>query len=183
MLGVLPGIIGTLQAAEAIKILTDLGTTLTNKVLFYDLKTCSFYEVEVKPNSASGNYIPENEEAFRKTEYNITCGSIEDISWEKALDWSRRIENSKLIDIRESNEEPRFEHSGIEKISIKALTEDPEQLKAVEHILLFCKSGRRSRILAENLKQKFPEKKIFSVEGGILHPSSPLNKQEYGTQT
>src|SRR5690606_23625252 len=42
VLGVLPGIIGTLQAAEAIKVLSGFGKVLTNKVLFYNLKDCSF---------------------------------------------------------------------------------------------------------------------------------------------
>lgn len=180
VLGVLPGIIGTLQAAEAIKMISGLGNVLTNKILFYNLKTCSFYEVAVKPNSASGKNIPENEEAFRKTDYNITCGLAESISWEKALDWSRNLESLKLIDIRELNEEPRFERSGIEQIPIGELTENSELLERVEHILLFCKSGHRSMILAEQLKKRFPEKKIFSVEGGILHPSSPLKTENHG---
>jgi len=41
-----------------------------------------------------------------------------------------------------------------------------------------CASGQRSQQLAIELKQQFPEKKIFSVEGGILHPSSPLNSNK-----
>lgn len=180
VLGVLPGIIGTLQASEAIKLISGLGKVLTNKVLFYNMKACSFYEVEVKPNPTSGKNIPQNEETFRKTDYNITCGLAENISWEKALDWSRNLESSILIDIRELNEEPSFEQSGIEQIPMAELAENPEQLEPVEHILLFCKSGQRSLKLAEQLKKRFPEKKIFSVEGGILHPSSPLKTQNHG---
>src|SRR5690606_19373013 len=144
VLGVLPGIIGTLQAAEAIKFLSGLGKVLTNKVLFYNLKTCSFDEVQVKPNSASGKNIPENEEAFIKTDYNITCGLTKNISWEKALDRVQNLKNLKLIDIREPNEEPKFDQEDIEKIPMSDLLENPGQLDRVEHILLFCKSGQRS---------------------------------------
>ncbi|HSI70178.1 MAG TPA: HesA/MoeB/ThiF family protein [Gillisia sp.] len=180
VLGVLPGIIGTLQAAEAIKIISGLGKVLSNKVLFYDLKNCSFYEVIVKPNPASAKQIPADRESFRKTDYNITCGLAESISWEKAMEWSRSIENSVLIDIRELNEEPVFDQKDIEKIPMDSLSDNTTQLENVEHVLLFCKSGQRSMKLAEQLKQKFPEKKIFSVEGGILHPSSPLKMQNDG---
>lgn len=177
VLGVLPGIIGTLQAAEVIKIICGLGRVLTNKVLFYDLKNCSFYEVGIAPNPASAKEIPGNIEAFSKKHYDITCGLAEEISWEKALDWSKSLENVRLIDIREAYEEPQLDRPGIEKIPMNDLAEDPGQLEQVEHILLFCKSGQRSMKLAEQLKQRFPEKKIFSVKGGILHPSSPLKMQ------
>lgn len=181
VLGVLSGIIGTLQTAEAIKLLSGLGKNLTNKILFYNLKSCSFYEVEVKPNSASGKDIPENEEAFRKADYNITCGLAENIGWEKALDWSRNLESLMLIDIRKPNEEPHFDLKGIVKIPMDKLAENPGQLEALDTIILFCKSGQRSLRLAEQLKQKFPEKKIFSVEGGIMHSSSPLKTENHGT--
>lgn len=175
VLGVLPGIVGTLQAAEAIKVISGLGEVLTNKVLFYDLKSCVFYQVEIKPNPTSSKKIPAAWEAFKKTSYNITCGLAKSISWEKALDCSGNLKSSMLIDIREPNEEPVFHLKDVKKIPMLSLSQNPYQMDQVEHILLFCKSGQRCMKLAEQLKQIFPEKKIFSVEGGVLNPSSPLN--------
>ena len=181
VIGVLPGIIGSLEAAEAIKLLSGLGQVLTNKILFYNLKTAGFFEVKVAPDSGSGKDIPRNLEAFKSKNYDITCGLAESISWEKAFDWSRNLASSKLIDIREPGELPELQYSGIEKIPMSILLKDPKELEPVENILLFCKSGQRSQNLAEHLKKTFPEKKIFSVEGGILHPSSPLNSNIHGT--
>lgn len=174
VLGVLPGIIGTLQAAETIKLLSGVGEVLSHKILFYNLNSCSFYEVKMKPNANAKKLIPKNEEAFRQTDYNVTCGLAESISWEKALDWSQKVENFKFIDIRELDEEPLFDYPIIEKIPMGELEENPGQLEIVEHVLLFCKSGQRSMQLAQQLKKRFPEKKIFSIEGGILDPASPV---------
>lgn len=178
VLGVLPGIIGNLQAAEAIKLISGVGTVLINKMLLYNLKTCTFYEVGITQNPSSKQYIQTSAETFRQTDYNISCGTVENITWEKAFDWSKNIQNSKLIDIRKPDEEPSFEALGIEKIPMKRLEENPEQLKSVEHIILFCKSGQRSKSLAEKLKKRFPQKKIFSIEGGILAASSSLKTSE-----
>lgn len=174
VLGVLPGIIGSLQATEVIKIISGMGEVLTNKMLFYNMKTCIFYEVEISENDKAREEIPKNKEKFRRKDYNISCGIAEIIKWDKALEWSKKLENYKLIDIREPNEEPFFKFSGIEKIPMRNLEKNPEQLKMVEHIILFCKTGKRSKNMAENLKKQFPEKKIFSVAGGILDPASPL---------
>lgn len=52
LLGVLPGVIGTLQATEAIKVILGLGDILTNALLVYDLRAMSFRRVEVRRNPA-----------------------------------------------------------------------------------------------------------------------------------
>lgn len=176
VLGVLPGLIGTLQAAEAIKLISGTGEVLTNKVLFYNLKTSGFFEIEVQPNSTSKENIPKSRETFRKTNYNITCGIAETISWEKAMDWSQNITNCHLIDIREFNEKPEIDRPDVKKIPMSLLAKEQECVKHIENLILFCQSGQRSMNLAKQLKDLFPEKKIYSVEGGILDPSSPLKK-------
>ena len=178
VLGVLPGLIGTLQATEAIKIISGIGKVLTNKVLFYNLKTSHFFEVAVAPNSDSKKDFPGNEEAFRSKDYNITCGLSESISWEKALDWKHSLKSSILVDIRELDEEPVLEREDISKIPMSILNEDHEKVRSFENIILFCRSGQRSERMAVELKKQFPEKKVFSVEGGIMHPTSPLNSEE-----
>lgn len=178
VLGVLPGIIGNLQAAEAIKLISGTGEVLAGKMLFYNLKSCSFNEIQVNARKDSHLNIPKDKEAFKKTDYNITCGLAENISWEKALDWAANFEKSKLIDIREPDELPKMDQEKILKVPMSVLAKNPEHLQEYENIMLFCQSGQRSLNLAEQLKKLFPEKKIFSVEGGVLHPGSPFKIQK-----
>lgn len=178
VLGVLSGLIGTLQATEAIKIISGIGKVLTKKILFYNLKTSGFFEVAVAPNSDLKQDVPADRETFRSKDYNITCGLSESISWEKALDWKHSLKSSILVDIREPDEEPVMEGEDISKIPMSVLTEDQEKVRDFENIILFCKSGQRSEHMAVELKKQFPEKKVFSVEGGIIHPASPLNLKE-----
>ena len=178
VLGVLPGLIGTLQATEAIKIISSVGQVLTNKILFYNLKTSGFFEVAVAPNLDSKKDLPADEAAFRSRDYNISCGLSESISWEKAMNWKHSLKSSILVDIREPGEEPVLEREDISKIPMSVLAEDQEKVRFFENIFLFCKSGERSERMAVELKKQFPEKKVFSVEGGIMHPASPLNSEE-----
>lgn len=178
VLGVLPGIIGNLQAAEAIKIRTGIGEVSKNKILFYNMKTCTFYEVRIEPNPESQKDAPKSEAEFKQRNYDISCGMAEIISWEKALGWSQNMGNSKLIDIRELHEEPVLENRSFENIPMKKLMENPDRIKDVENIFLFCKSGQRSELLAGKLKKLFPEKKIYSLKGGILDHLSPFKTTE-----
>lgn len=178
VLGVLPGLIGTLQAAEAIKLITGIGKVLTNRMLFYNLKSAGFYEVAINPGSNEKAGFPKDLVAFSNKDYNITCGLSRSVSWEKALDWSRSLKSSILVDIREPGEEPVLDREDIHKIPMGKLLKDCSGLQGYENIILFCRSGKRSEKLAVHLKNQFPEKKVFSVEGGILHPTSPLNSIE-----
>jgi adenylyltransferase/sulfurtransferase len=91
------------------------------------------------------------------------------------------MNNSVLVDIRETGEKPLLKKDYLRNMPQGELRENPELLSAYENILLVCASGQRSAQLATELKQQFPEKKIFSVEGGILHPSSPLNSNKNDT--
>jgi len=64
VLGVIPGIIGTMQATEAIKICTGIGNVLSNKIVSYNALYNTFYDFEVVSNPAAQAVVPKNEFEF-----------------------------------------------------------------------------------------------------------------------
>jgi molybdopterin/thiamine biosynthesis adenylyltransferase len=73
VLGVLPGIIGVMQATEAIKLIAGVGETLANQMLTYNALTNSFYKMQLIANPLSQLYLPKNIEIFKQMNYEQLC--------------------------------------------------------------------------------------------------------------
>lgn len=165
VLGVLPGIIGNLMALEAIKVLSGLGKPLKNRVLFFNSLTSQTYEVDIARNSSSQQSIPDTWQAFESMDYELACEGIKQLTWSEAM----RKMNSDVafVDVREPGEMPPLECTGLMKIPLSTLSAQLDRLEDSEEILFFCQSGIRSQKAAQQLQQAFPDKKIFSIRGGI----------------
>jgi len=182
VLGALPGIIGAMQAAEAIKVLSGYGTPLINKILFYDLKSPAFYETEIISNPLSKKLIPVDAAAFVQADYSIACSSVNFVNWEQALTMQQKNPGEvMLVDVRESDEQPVPEDFDYINIPFSVLQKEYHQLLLADTLLLFCQSGVRSVRAAQVLKTIFPEKIISSVKGGIMDPMSPIHHQYHET--
>ena len=73
VLGVLPGIIGTMQASETIKIITGIGQPLVNRLYMYNALNNQGYEWVLQKGKESSSGIPASAEAFRLTDYESYC--------------------------------------------------------------------------------------------------------------
>jgi len=170
VLGVLPGIIGTMQAGETIKLVTGIGTPLINSLLTYNALNNQVFECQLAARSGTRSLIPQHAAAFAATDYNWLCGvteSIFEIDAEK-FNALRTNGNVVIIDVREPGETPvvtEFEHTRIPLGSIEKEFVD----EGHDTIILFCQSGKRSLQAAALLAGKWGvEKKVFSLAGGIL---------------
>jgi adenylyltransferase/sulfurtransferase len=76
VLGILPGVIGTMQAGEVIKIISGVGEPLQNKILSYTYLQNSFYEIQVLPNEAARRKAPKNLKELEAMNYEHICGAI-----------------------------------------------------------------------------------------------------------
>jgi adenylyltransferase/sulfurtransferase len=73
VLGVLPGIIGVMQATETIKFITGVGETLANRLLTYNALSQHFNTIELIKHPESATNIPTSEEAYLQTNYEWLC--------------------------------------------------------------------------------------------------------------
>ncbi|NVJ85282.1 MAG: ThiF family adenylyltransferase [Algoriphagus sp.] len=165
VIGVLPGIIGNIMAMEAIKVLADFGTPLKNRILFYQSKTASFYEVQIKPNLEGHASIPKSLEALSHTDYELTCVGLPEISWEEIP--HPIPASAALVDLREKNEQPKLEKWNTLSIPFTEFEDHFERIKEKELVYFFCQTGIRSLKAVRRIQEVFPQKSVFSIRGGI----------------
>lgn len=170
VLGVLPGIIGVMQAAEAIKLITGVGEVLMNKLLTFNLLTYSVFVIDITADHFKDVLIPLNKSEFESTNYKWLCDSSDlEVATLDAFTFLERIngEDTMVIDVRESDELPKPTFT-YRNIPLSRLNEKISELTA-PNIILFCQSGKRSLKAAELLIKEFGySKNISHLQGGIL---------------
>jgi len=179
VLGVLPGIIGTMQANETIKLVTGIGKPLINCLLTYNALNNHLYEVELFVRQDTGSLVPKNKDYFRETDYNWLCGSTEEqyeIDYRFFDDLLARG-NIDVIDVREPDEIPAIGEFAHHQIPLNQLMENLSLIKS-NTVIIFCQSGKRSLQAAKQLTTVFgTSKKIFSLRRGIIQWKQHHTKQ------
>lgn len=135
VLGTTVGLIGMLQANEAIKIILGIGEVLSGKLLIYDLLQNSQQVFEFGKVSSP-----------KKPDISL---SFEMILAEEVLNG-----DSILLDVREHGEEPEVSLSNSLQIPLSVLEKECEKLDPKIEFRIFCQSGIRSRRAAELLSKK-----------------------------
>lgn len=182
VMGVLPGIIGTMQANEAIKLITGTGKPLTNKILTYNSLDNQVFEMGFTATQAAFDAVPANRELLEKHDYSFDCDfSTGPVVLEiNADEFSTLIKkkNISVFDVRETGEQPAI--TGFEHILLPLST--ISQAKDFDlpdtDMVFICQSGIRSKKAATILAGKTKAgQKIYSLKGGInALPTSPKEK-------
>jgi sulfur-carrier protein adenylyltransferase/sulfurtransferase len=169
VLGVLPGIIGTLMASEALKFTLGIGETLVGKVYTCDILNNRNYTLELTPRPDTRSRIPRDLEELRKTDYEGLCGPREEGDSIPATEFNRmlKIASGEFIDVREHGELPlvkEFDHLAIPLSQLEFRASEVQG----NPVVVFCQTGARSRQAARILSGIFgTSKRIFRLEGGI----------------
>lgn len=168
VIGVLPGIIGTMMANETIKLITGIGEPLINRLLTYNSLNNHFFEMDLSSLAENAKLMPSNTEEFRTFNYEWFCSlnSADELSPEE---FEKMYQNKKIqiIDVRETDEEALENVFSHIKIPLSQLKNQIPDIHA-ETVVLFCQSGKRSTGAAELLSKHFGKsKKIYSLKDGI----------------
>jgi sulfur-carrier protein adenylyltransferase/sulfurtransferase len=170
VLGVLPGIIGMLQAIEAIKLIVGIGEPLVGRLLHFDALKVKFRELNLRRDPECP-VCGENPTIFSPIDYEQFCGARneDEIPTMSAQELKQKMdarESFELIDVREPFE---YEIARIDGAKLIPLGEVPERMNELQRerpIVIHCHSGQRSAEAVRLLQQRgFAN--VYNLEGGI----------------
>lgn len=174
VLGVLPGIIGTLQATETIKLITGIGEILSGRLLLINALSMEFITVSLEYNKESNKNAPQNRDEFLKTDYPLFCGqaqnteSVKSISASELLLLLKNKDNLQLLDVRENGELPIITELIDLQIPLSEVENGGDKISKDKKVIVFCKSGGRSRKAISLLEKKYNLNNLYNLEGGVL---------------
>jgi len=178
VLGVLPGIIGTIQATEALKIILGIGETLSGRFLVYDALSMAFRELKLGKNK-NCPICGENPRIRELMDYEQFCNMKEEeesslesdeISVRQLKNMIDDHEDFVLIDVREEYEWDICKIDGAKLIPMSQIMNDNigilENIEKGKKIVLHCHTGARSAAVLQILKNK-GFKNLKNLVGGI----------------
>ena len=178
VIGVLPGIIGSLQALEVLKVITGVGEPLSGRLFLFDALSFTTRILKVgkdKTNPLTG----ENPTQTELIDYVQFCGvpaveqELKEESGVKSVDVHqlKKLQDEgtdfQLIDVRESYEydivnlgAPLFPQSEIEQYI--------DQIDRDKQVIVHCRSGKRSADVIQLLESQHGFTNLYNLEGGVL---------------
>jgi len=162
VLGVLPGIVGSMQANEVLKLVLGLGNVLSGKLLCYNALTAETLTLTVNKSELEINKVLDQKDTFQDRQSAFNCDiSFNEISVEKAL----QKKNVQFIDVRETHELPKVDIINPVQIPLSKLEHHLEKIDAEKEKIIFCQSGIRSK-KAVALLQKNQINNCYSLKEG-----------------
>lgn len=183
VLGVLPGIVGTIQANEVLKVILGAEGILLNRLLLFDAWTMKFREMKLRKNP-NCELCGENATIRELVDYEAFCGlnapesakpELEELSALELSIWIERQPDLQIIDVREP---PEYEVARIPGTKLIPLGEiinrrgeiDPEMTTVVH-----CKGGVRSAKAIVQLKESGFGGRLVNLSGGITAWSNDVD--------
>ncbi len=175
VLGVLPGIIGCLQASEVIKILIGEGEPLAGKLFLFDALTFKTRTVNIS-KSPDNPLTGKNPTITKLIDYESFCGitpdsesepGIKEITVDEFKQWLGGNEDVQLVDVREPHEY-QVDQMGGELIPLKTVLDQAKKISRDKKVVIHCRSGKRSAKAIRQLQDEYGFENLYNLKGGIL---------------
>ena len=165
VIGVLPGLVGLMQANEVIKIACELGDVLSSRLLIYDALSARSRQIAYSKNSS-------REKVEALIDYEEFCGLRKAANLSNTIDAEELLlalqqNDCLLIDIRKSSER-HLVHIGGVHVPMESLNDYLAKQDTGKPIVLYCKTGRRSMDALLGAGELYPKLNIRSLEGGLV---------------
>lgn len=182
VLGVLPGIIGSLQALEVIKVITGVGETLSGR--FYTFDALQFESNTFKIKKRADNPISgENPSITGLIDYEQFCGMraveekpLKEITPRELYDLQVKGDPIQIIDVREPHEY-EIVNIGGELIPLSVVSDFADQISRDRKVIVHCKVGGRSAKAIKELEERYGFTNLYNLKGGILSWIEEVNPQ------
>ncbi len=149
VLGVLPGIIGTLQANEVLKLILGLGDVLSGKVLYYNTLNNQFTELKINRSEEEIQRVINSKLFFELLDDNLSCKiAVLEVTIEEAF----QKQNIQLIDVREFNANPTIEVENSIHIPLSEFQKNLDKISPEKEKIIFCQAGIKSKKAVSILK-------------------------------
>jgi len=183
VLGVLPGLIGTIQATEGIKLLLGIGEPLIGRLLLVDALTMKFRTVKLRKDPTCP--VCGTREIRELIDYEQFCGidptaaadggaGVPEITPTDLDGRLRRHDDFDLVDVREPYEQDIARIDGARLVPLATLAESLHTLDSARDIVVMCRSGARSAKAVRQL-QGAGFRRVWNLAGGILRWSDDVD--------
>jgi adenylyltransferase/sulfurtransferase len=186
VLGVLPGVIGTIQATEAIKLLTGIGEPLIGRLMLYDALSMRFREMKLRRNPECP-VCGEHPTIHELIDYDTFCGITPqvlhgadvgadyEITPLELVELLQATERPYLLDVRNPYEVEIASIPGTDKlIPVHELMNRVNELDTARDMVIYCRSGARSANAVDMLKSA-GFRKVKNLVGGVLRWSDDVD--------
>jgi len=172
VLGVLPGIIGSMQALEVIKIAAQTGDVLSGRLFLFDalsFETRTFNISRNPENPINGTHPT----LTALIDYEQFCGvpamekKIKNVSPEQLQEWQQEGIVYQLIDVREQQEYDLVNLGGL-LIPLGTIGDLPQKIDKDKKVVIHCKSGGRSAKAIRLLEEKYGFTNLYNLDGGLI---------------
>jgi molybdopterin/thiamine biosynthesis adenylyltransferase/rhodanese-related sulfurtransferase len=169
VLGVLPGMIGSIQANEALKIITGKGTVLSDKLLIVDGLSMDITQVKIRNTNARDhiNKLIDYEDFCGIKEKKVKSLSMKEITVLELQELQKSGEDFQLIDVREPHEYDICNLQG-ELIPMGDLPHNIDKISKAKKVIIHCRSGGRSGQMVQWLEKNHKFENLYNLKGGIL---------------